>query len=691
MSRYFLFLAAFIAVYSCSTVHAQTKPAAKSDTAKKKAAPAVVAAPTDSLHVRFPLQIVTNKFDKLDSADMKLDPTVPIQKYGFVDTAELKMTSCDFEIDAHAMVLFDRAVLVLTFPAIIMERQKRIKIFNDDAKDEANIKIELSRKFGAQRVLDLEAETITLNNGKIEYTKLDPKLVYEEHIDQSKDEVAFSMPNVKAGSVIEYRYMLEREFSSNFPTWEFQSNLPNRYSQLDVFINPMLSFSVFSRKNQPYVQDAPNGFGHVWALANISSTKDEPFMRSGADELQQLTFKISQVKYNGKVDSVNSSWAELGKEIAADKDIYKPFDQGLHDEDALVKQAKALATQDQKIAFLFNTVKNLMKWDEQKEWLSDKGIKSAWKKKSGNWGEINMILLRLLRESGVNAYPLLVSTRDNGKIVPTFVNYDQINKLVTYVPVDSVKNYVLDASDKYNLYNEIPFDLLNSYGLYLNKEKADYRLIFLKKNEPVKEAVFIDAEIRPDGTMKGTAQISSVSYVKSSSLELYKKLDDEKYKRFLTDGDNNIKITSLKMENADVDSLPLIQTVDFSLDLPGTDEKYIYFNPNLFTSLHENPFVSKERFSDIDLGYPVLYSINGRYKIPAGYTVDAMPKSMNLVLADRSISFRRLIGEQDGYIVVNYTISYKKSFYPVGSYNDIYAYFKKMTDILNEQIVLKKS
>jgi hypothetical protein len=248
MTRYFLFLIAFITVYSCSIVRAQTKPAAKSDTTKKKAATAVVAAPTDSLHVKFPLQMTNNRFDKIDSADMKLDPAVPIQKYGFVDTTELKMTSCDFEKDAHAMVLFDRAVMVLTVPVIVMERQKSIKIFNDDAKDEANIKIELTRKFGAQRVVGLEAETITLNNGNIVYTKLDPKLVYEEHIDQSKDEVVFSMPNVKAGSVIEYRYVLEREFSHNFPTWEFQSNLPTRYSQLDVFINPMLPFRCIAAK-----------------------------------------------------------------------------------------------------------------------------------------------------------------------------------------------------------------------------------------------------------------------------------------------------------------------------------------------------------------------------------------------------------------------------------------------------------
>jgi hypothetical protein len=47
--------------------------------------------------------------------------------------------------------------------------------------------------------------------------------------------------------------------------------------------------------------------------------------------------------------------------------------------------------------------------------------------------------------------------------------------------------------------------------------------------------------------------------------------------------------------------------------------------------------------------------------------------------------------EQDGYVIVYYVINYKKSIFPRSEYTDIHDYFKKMTDLLNEQIVLKKS
>ncbi len=688
MKKLFVLLALSFIIFNNSV--GQARKPGKTDTTKALKTMAPAAVKTDTPQVRFPLMMQTNKFRKFDDADLNLSEDEPVKKFGEIDTADLKLKSCDFEKDANAMVLFDRAEMICAYPEIAMERQKRIKIFNENGKSEGNIKIELNNRFGTEEVLGVEAVTMNLVKGKIEYSKLDPKLVYFERTSETKSAVIFTMPNVKPGSVIEYRYIWTRRFSDNFPKWDFQCDLPTRYSQLDVVIDPMLTFTALFRKDKPFAKDTVNGFGHVWAMANVPSAKEEPFMRSAVDALQSLILIISAIKHGGEQTQLMQSWDVVGKQIADDKAFSKPYDQSLHDEDDLVKQTKQLKTEDQKVAFLFKMVKTSMKWNENKNWSSKDGIRKAWKLKSGSWGEINMVLCHLLNKAGIRAYPMLVSTRDNGKILSNFVNAYQINKLVTYVPVDSNKYYVLDASDRYNIYNEIPDDLLNSYGLYLNKEKEKYGLVLMKKDAPVRKIVYINADIKPDGTMKGIAQINSLSYNKSGFLELYKKLDEKKYKEYLADNDNNLKISSLKLENMDVDSLPLTQTIEFTLDLPGTDDKYIYFNPNLFTSLYINPFVNETRVSDIDFGYNRAFSITGRYKIPEGYKVDALPKSMSLVMADKSITLRRNTDNQEGYITINYVIVYNKLFYLQAEYPEIHTYYKKMTEILNEQIVLKK-
>lgn len=140
----------------------------------------------------------------------------------------------------------------------------------------------------------------------------------------------------------------------------------------------------------------------------------------------------------------------------------------------------------------------------------------------------------------------------------------------------------------------------------------------------------------------------------------------------------------------EVDSLPLMQNIEFSLDLAGSDENYIYLNPNMFTSLKKNLFLSEKRMTDVDFRYLRNYTVNGMYKIPAGYKVDALPKSVTIVMPDKGVSFKRLVAEQDGSIVVRYAISYNRTQYSKEDYPDFHEFFKQMHEMLNEQIILKK-
>ncbi len=60
-------------------------------------------------------------------------------------------------------------------------------------------------------------------------------------------------------------------------------------------------------------------------------------------------------------------------------------------------------------------------------------------------------------------------------------------------------------------------------------------------------------------------------------------------------------------------------------------------------------------------------------------------------MPDKSITFKRIVAEQDGDILVHYTIDYKRSLFLKDEYPSIHDFYKKMYEMLNEQIVLKKS
>ncbi len=123
--------------------------------------------------------------------------------------------------------------------------------------------------------------------------------------------------------------------------------------------------------------------------------------------------------------------------------------------------------------------------------------------------------------------------------------------------------------------------------------------------------------------------------------------------------------------------------------LNNTDN-YIMFSPNIFTSLHKNPFLNETRSADIDFGYLNNHMIFGRYKIPEGYIVESLPKDANIVMADKSIKFKRTLGKEDGYISVHYEIRVQRTRFRKTEYDDLHEFYKRMYDMLNEQIILKK-
>jgi len=646
-------------------------------------------------------------------AQQQAPPIPKDEAFGKVDQADLEMKSCDFEKDANAEVLIDKGDVYFSFVEdnfnVVLESHRRIKVFNDQGKGNADFRLVYRNYNREEFISGLQAETINLVDGKQEVTKLDKKQVYTQVLDKYYSAITFTMPDVKPGSILDIKYSKTNNNASNIPRWDFQGELPVRYSEYDTKIPEYFFFKTQTNLLVPYTQHTHStGSGSIGTgsdalnyntddetrvLVNIHSLNKEPYMSSERDNLLSINFDLASFRPpNGFIRDFSNTWAKLGENLMQIEDFGLQFRRKLTGEDEIIAHAKSLKTDDEKIAYIFNTVKNTMKWDGLDRWYIIDGTSEAWNKKAGTGTEINLILYHLLYKSGVSkALPMLVSTRDNGKVNPIYTFIEQFNRAVVYIPIDSTKKYILDASDKYNVYNEVPFNLLNSSGFYLNSDTKEYDLIFLDRQNPIRQSIFINAEIKPDGKMNGTAQISSISYNKVDRAHRYNLDGEKKYIDNLREDDNNLKISTLKVENMEVDSLPLIENVNFDLDLAGSDDNYIYFNSNLFSSLYKNPFLNDTRNTNIDFGCPNNLTINGVFKEPAGYKVDALPKNISMTTPDRGVTFKRIVGEQDGSIVVRYTIVYNKSIYFKEDYADFHEFFKQLFQMLNEQIVLKKA
>jgi hypothetical protein len=618
--------------------------------------------------------------------------TKPTQAFGKVDIADLELKSCDFEKDANAEVLFSKTKIIFS-NGVLLEHHKRIKVFNDNGKKQADIHLTFISRNNIERLYNIEAQTINLVDGNVEITKLDKKLIYSKAIDKYQSELTFTFPNVKAGSVLEYKFTQK---PINIPVWYFQEEIPVRYAELTTDIPGEFDFRIIpkTRYEPQEHQVKKNQYmdSQKWVFVNVKAIPDEPYMSSFIDNFDCIVYQLVgiNVGYGYGVD-YSETWSRVAEILTKDEDFGKQFDRKLSDERKIIDKALTLSTTEERIAYIYNEVKNTMKWNDIDSWYTIDGVTKAWNIKTGNSTEVNIILYHLLKEAGINnVYPMVVSTRKHGKIIPLYTSLNQFNRTVVYVAAGG-RNFVLDATGKYNAYQEIPEDLLNSSGIYIDKDRNDFKIVYLKRELPVKYTAYVTAQVKPNGHVEGNANISAFSYDRINAVERYKRDGEKKYIEHLSSETNGLKISSLALENLEVDSLPLVQNIKFDLALSESDGDYIYLNPDILFPLKTNPFVSENRMTNVDFAYRKTYAIIGVYKLPEGYKIEAMPKNGGIIMPDESIVFKRSAIEQDGTVLIRYTIEYKDPIYRKENYSDFHGFNKKLYEMLNEQIILKKT
>jgi hypothetical protein len=612
--------------------------------------------------------------------------TAQVKSFGVVDTADLKMTSCDFEKDANAEVLFDKAVVTYKYSSIIMERHRRIKIFNEKGKEQADFRVEFLGVHKDEDIADLQAETVNLESGQIVYIPVDSKSIYTEIVDKDTKAITFSFPNVKAGSVIEVKYKKITPYPYNYPDWYFQASIPTRYSEFDASFIDEYHLLLETKIYQPAFKDTsmavshPRGTRRIWVMHNVNSYKEEPYMDYPDDYEESVLVKDNYYRL---------SWNKIGDGMLGDPDFGEQLKKNLSGEDQLISNANKLKTDKEKIAYLFDTVRNAMTWNKKDRWYCVDGVRRAWERKTGNSTEINLALYNLLVAANVNTFLLVVRTRSSGRLDELYPTWYSLNKVVLYAQVDASTFYVLDASDKLNSYDNVPADLAGLKAFQIATEANIYSLINVPSGINYVSSV-TTGEITPDGKLKGNIQIRNWGYAKKDFREEYDELGDKKLTEKLERDNNGLKISSLKVEVPQNDTIPIGSIIDFNYALTEPDGDYLYFTPPVLNGLNHNPFLSDTRISNIDFGGFTLLAFKGRYKMPAGYKIDALPKSINMEMPDKGIIFKRVLAEQDGYIIANYLVDYERIVYKKDDYPSIRDFYKKMYEFFNEPIVLKK-
>jgi hypothetical protein len=631
--------------------------------------------------------------------------------FGKIDKVDILRTECEYNIGAEAEILIDYsnsyydkgATGAQTFK-IVTERRRRIKIFNEKGLQHANVKIGFYSYNNEERVLGVTAHTFNINiQGNIQTVTAGKKNIYLKKLNKYYSEITIAFAAVTQGSVIEYAYTIEKRNMSQLGGWNFQHELPVRYSHCRLTVPQMFRFSV-----QPYVIDSiernqevvserigtEKGFFDTKSLRSnyimrkLRGIAPEPFMSTPNDYMQRLDFQLSQIdRSNGELEDVRKTWQDVVNSLREDEQFGKQLENEITASTALLYEVQGITDTLQKINFLYTHVRNNFSCTNTSEIYTSQSLNKTWQQKMGNKADINLLLVKLLKQAALSAQPILLSSRENGLVNTSFPNLQQFNTVAAYVTVAN-QEFILDATEKFTSYKIIPQALVNSQGFVIDESDGKWISTSSVKNK-FKIITAIHGDIENDGRITGDALVNCFDYARVQRCQQWQESSANFKQQYFFDNAMKYSIEDFEWSNLFADSLPLEQRLKFKGQLSG-DGNYRYFMPNIFTSLQKNDFTANERISDIDFGCLQDYVVFGNYNIPNNYAFVDTLKNITIITPDTSIIFTRSVQQNGNVLNIRIGIEFKQTLYSTDVYTDFKAFYKKMFATLNEPIVLQK-
>jgi uncharacterized protein DUF3857 len=620
-----------------------------------------------------------------------------LPEFGKIDIADLQMKQCSFEPEASAMKLLDLQDVEFQMSEystrIETQKRVRIKVFSEKGYEYASIKIPYYSKKRISKIKDLSGVIYNLDSaGNIVVHKLEKKDFFKEKSEDNLGVINFTFPNLKPGSVIEYSYTRIDKNNLQIEPWVAQDEIPVAYASATI-ITPSyakIKEKISGTMNIDIASEKIKGdrYKTIYYKENVKSFHPEPFMSSYRDNLLHVAFLLTPADaLFDLLSAPKAAWSKYGRDLLRSEDFGGQIRKNIPNTDKLVDSAKAIKSVDDRIGFIYQAVQKRLP-DKGEQTMYPNDVIEAWNNKSGNTAEVNLILLNLLRKSDVDCYPILISTREHGKISEDFPSVSQMNG-VDVIAVNGDKNYLLDATVKFQSYLNPPFNVLNREGYVLIEGNMQW--VSISDDRPlIKQDVQVIMNLKEDGKSEGITNISYFDYAKSYALDTTDD-DEEKNDKFFDKNPIGLKITSVSQENADSATKPLLKHIEFEYEPQETNDFY-FISPQFMTSKKDNPFTKTTRTTDIDFGCNQQLSFAMQLDLPKDFTVDQLPRNITVRAPDSSFFFKRNCSiNADSSLISLYTFfEVKRPEFDKEEYEGVHEFFNRVYPLMSEEIILKK-
>lgn len=652
-------------------------------------------------------------------------------KFGKVELKDLQMKHYEKDTGAAAVVLCDFGNSYFKYSnesgfQVFFERITRIKILKKSGYEWADGKIPFYRvnNSSEEEITSLKGFTYNLNGNEIVKDKLTKESVFEEKLSDNWYVKKFSMPNVKEGSVIEFSYTIKSDFFYNFREWQFQDAIPVVWSEYRAVIPEYFYFKQLAQGYEPITteekstelnfsiriegQTISNGGFNAdtriptrmenvqaraesfrWIAKEVPAMKEEPYMTTINDYVSKIEFELASTKFPGQmVKSYTNTWNALNKTLLESEYFGAQLSKTGFVKNELAAISAKFTEPAQKMIAIYEYVRKTIKWNGSQQKYIETTTKKAYENRTGNSADINLLLTAMLKEAGLQADPVILSTREHGRVMESYALLSKFNYVIAHVNLDG-KSVLLDATDPVIGYNMLPTRCLNGAGWMVSERNPGW--IPLQTPEKRVDVFAAKLNLDEEGELKGTIDVSKGGY---SGLPMRKTLLAEGKDKFIEQvKKDNPAWQIAKYDFVDVEDINKAVNAKYSVTLSEQVQvagNMMYIKPMLTQATGENPFKLENRKFPVDLAVPIDETFSCAITIPAGYKVEELPKGAIVDLPEKSGRFMYMTAVNGNTVQVTSRISLKKPMYYAEEYQFLKEFFNQVISKHAEQIVLKK-
>ena len=641
--------------------------------------------------------------------------SAPEVEFGRVTDEDRRLMAAPGDSTAEAYVLFDRLQLSFEYsegegPVLMERHHRRIKLLRPTSFSRANVQLDFDRRYGT--ISNVEALLHLPGGGSIPVGKDD---FLQEEQGGTERSIRWTFPRVEEGVILEYRY-LHRRKSILLPTpYVFQEDIPVRWAQYDAVIPPYYGYARLGNARldidtmEVVTEWGPTfgAYGYTgrkeieqgrfcWAMGNIPPFRSQPYANNARDYLPQVQLQLQEIQYPGvPLRKIYDSWKETATRLHERQDFGRYYTKKSNYAKAWREFSAGLAevaTRAEIITAAYEFVNRRVSWDGEYHIVASQSPNRVLDEGRGHSADLNMLLLALLREAGVEAHPLLVSLRNTGKPVELYPMLDQFSHLMVYLPGGEGPQ-LLDAGDPARPAGLPRERALNHRGWVVHPDEP--RWIDLDA-PPSRRVVMVQMEVGEDATAQARVTSRLEHYfalqgrnVVSSAREL----SDNPLVRDIFAAQPETAVTAFEAKDPQADRpQALDMTAELSLPVGQAVGDFLYLQPVILPALDGELADSGERYLPVDFPYTWSQRYLATVQLPAGYTLEELPESRRVKSEDGSIEASIAVeNTAPGVVSLNLTVHLRRSLFPAGEYAVLRDIFQRIIDFQQTTLVCKRT